>query len=117
MSARTLFASGAVAALLGVVATPLPTLAHHGVTGHFDLDHGDVPISSTVTFFGSLDRRDPMTWYTKIVIFEDGRVLTRYGEVAEDGSFANPELDENAAQDRAGRDPTSTSETPNLPSN
>lgn len=57
------------------------------------------PIGSEVTFHGSPDRRDPLTCYAETITFADGRTLTRYGAVAEDGSFEEPETDEQAAEE------------------
>lgn len=49
------------------------------------------PVGSEVTFNGSPDRRDPLTCYVDNVTFPDGRMLTRYGAVADDGTFTEPE--------------------------
>jgi hypothetical protein len=54
------------------------------------------PIGSTVTVTGSPDRRDPLTCYTETITFEDGRTLTRYDEIAADGSFIHADPDPEA---------------------
>ncbi|OWU69283.1 hypothetical protein ATO2_09495 [Roseovarius sp. 22II1-1F6A] len=72
------------------------------------------PIGSTVTFNGSPDRRDPLTCYAETVTFEDGRMLTRYGSVTEDGTFVEPEDSEEQAAEEGVPAPAATPD-PDMP--
>lgn len=42
-----------------------------------------------IRIFGSPAREEPTTCYTETITFADGSVLTRYGAVADDGTFIN----------------------------
>lgn len=44
-----------------------------------------------ITIVGSPARKEPTTCYTENITFTDGRMLIRYGAVAADGAFINPE--------------------------
>lgn len=50
-----------------------------------------------ITIDGSPAHSEPRTCYTETVTFDDGRALVRYGEVGDDGSFINPEPDDQPA--------------------
>ena len=127
-----------LACLCGLILLPMSSVAHHGVTGQFDLEqvltvsgtvnrvrfvnpHAYVYFKvkndagkeeqwrcelrsgsllkrkgwtvdmfepgSTITVFGSPDRRDPKTCYTETITFEDGTVVARYDTLDTSGNI------------------------------
>lgn len=168
MNLRNFVASMALASAMGLALPPVAALAHHGVSGQFDLeqkvevsgtvtrvrfvnphsyvyfdstnDAGEAvnrrcelrsgsllkrkgwttdmfPVGSEVTFNGSPDRRDPLTCYVDTVTFPDGRVLTRYGAVADDGTFMEPEDDGERAAEEGTPAPAPAADMPDLSGN
>lgn len=127
-----------LAYLCGLIFLPMFSVAHHGVTGQFDLEqvltvsgtvnrvrfvnpHAYVYFKvkndagkeeqwrcelrsgsllkrkgwtvdmfkpgTTITVFGSPDRRDPKTCYTETITFEDGTVVARYDTLDTSGNI------------------------------
>jgi hypothetical protein len=139
MTIKQTFTAAVLASLCSLVLLPSTAVAHHGVTGQFDLEqiltvtgvvnrvrfvnpHSYVyfkvtndagkeeqwrcelrsgsllkrkgwstdmfSIGSTITIFGSPDRRDPKTVYTETITFEDGSVIARYDALDDSGNIA-----------------------------